>query len=313
MRLPVLVPLVAFVLVVPVVLCDDQENINYVVEVLAVIDKSMVSAWKNASGVGTEEKVLAEVKSLFYEVNIMYQSLQRYNLSVEVRLKDVVFPNVSIVPDSAVVRKTVRERQVSSFFGKWLRANRQYTYDHAMIMTNWNMKGNSPVNGVALTAAACRREGTSRVRGRMDYSTAITVAHELGHSLGARHDSNKKKPCLKGYVMSPSQWPGSRYRFYFSPCSADNMRWYITKRLKNKKNRCLLETTSPPIVSKRMGEIVSLWSMCSRHGKWVGSTNKGDDVCKKVKCRSRYWSEWFAPPEGIPCGSGKQCFMGYCV
>ncbi|KAK3802214.1 hypothetical protein RRG08_004504 [Elysia crispata] len=313
LHLSILVSSFVLVLVVPIAYCDAKDNLQYVVEVLAVVDKSLFEKWNASIGVGSEENVLAEVKSLFFEVNILYQSLQRFNLSIEIRLKDVVFPSKSIVPDSAVKNRTVWERQVGGFFNKWLKANPQYTYDHAMILTNHAMKGNTRVNGVALTAATCRKDGTSRVRARLDYNTVITAAHEIGHSLGASHDNNKKKPCLKGYIMSPGPWVGSRNRFYFSECSAGSIRWYVSKRLGAGSRNCLLKTTSLPIVSKRMGEIFDVYKMCKRKGKWIGSATKGDEVCKVVKCRDRRWSEKHNPPEGISCGGGKYCYMGYCV
>ncbi|GFO36470.1 multidrug resistance protein 1 [Plakobranchus ocellatus] len=295
---------------------SSTDDIHYVVEVLAVIDTSMQEAWINKPGVGSQEKLLTEIESFFKEVNFIYHSLRKYNLSLEIRLLDVVFPTDPIVPESALMEgNKVWERQVGSFFNRWL-AKYQYTYDHAMIFTNYNMKGSYLVNGVASMAAICRTKGftgTSRVKGRMDYSTVITAAHELGHSLGAGHDSKKREDCYNGHIMSPSQWTASRNRFYFSSCSAEAIKRHIQKRL-NKNNNCLLDTTSLPIVAKRFGEIVDQHTLCKRKGGWVyAKRGSGDTLCQVLRCAKTGSITNYTTPEGIGCGDGRQCYMGYCV
>ncbi len=78
--------------------------------------------------------------------------------------------------------------------------------------------------GIANVAVLCDGRsgvGLSEVRGEGTLG-ALTVAHELGHNFGARHDNQSGSPCASTpgrFIMNPRLGGGDR----FSQCSLDHM------------------------------------------------------------------------------------------
>ncbi|GFN93390.1 A disintegrin and metalloproteinase with thrombospondin motifs 6 [Plakobranchus ocellatus] len=308
--------LMLFVINLPTTFCDEDDDDtldHYIVDVLAVVDKPMLDYWIKAPGAGSKEKVIEEIKSLFFEVNFVYQSLRQYNLSIEIRLKDIAFPNSSMVPTEKVTNNVVDGTVVGNNFARYL-SRKGFKYDHAMYITRYNLKGSSiHTRGSAYVRAACKKYGTSRIEGRRDYNTVRVAAHELGHSLGASHDNQKNPECKGKYIMSTGVSAiGSPQFWYFSKCSANAMKRYI-KSLG--KNNCLRRSRNPPIISKRMGELVHQNSMCKRlYGNKVSpSYAYGDKLCYKLRCSTGKWVQSYVTPEGVTCDKDKKCSMGRCV
>ncbi|GFN93125.1 A disintegrin and metalloproteinase with thrombospondin motifs 7-like [Plakobranchus ocellatus] len=292
---------------------DDDTPDHYIVDVLAVVDKPMLDFWIKAPGAGSKEKVTEEIKSLFFEMNFMYQSLRRFNLHIEIRLTDIAFPNRSVVPEHEVTDNVVDSTVAGNAFSRYLR-DQHHKYDHAMYITRYNLQG-SGINtrGAARSKSACKTYATSRVEGHRDYNTVHIAAHELGHSLGAPHDDKQNPECKGSYIMASTVITSGQPEFwYFSKCSADAMKKYIRSL---GGNNCLQRSNSPPIVSKRMGELVDKHDMCKRlFGTKVSSKYAtGDKLCKELRCSTGTLTRSFATPEGLTCSKDRKCFMGRCV
>uniref|UniRef100_H3BF63 ADAM10 endopeptidase n=1 Tax=Latimeria chalumnae TaxID=7897 RepID=H3BF63_LATCH len=75
----------------------------------------------------------------------------------------------------------------------------------------------------------------------------LTLAHELGHSLGAPHDGDKECPVKTAFshgnfLMFPRASSGEQYNNdRFSPCSIE----FIARLLKAKKDQCFVESNRP--------------------------------------------------------------------
>ncbi|XP_072263072.1 disintegrin and metalloproteinase domain-containing protein 10-like [Pyxicephalus adspersus] len=119
----------------------------------------------------------------------------------------------------------------------------------------------------------------------------ITLAHELGHSLGSPHDGDKE--CANfavsspygNYLMYPRAVDGNQYNNdKFSPCSIH----YISFLLKIKKDQCFVESDRPTCGN----QIVEAGEQCD-----VG-LNDNDTCCYSANAS-----------EGLQCTlkPGKQC------
>ncbi|GFN89681.1 A disintegrin and metalloproteinase with thrombospondin motifs 6 [Plakobranchus ocellatus] len=292
----------------------DEAPVHHILDVLAVVDKPMLDYWIEAPGAGSREKVIEEIKSLFFEINFVFQSLREFNLNVEIRLEDIVFPNSSIVPVVKVENNVVDSITAGMSFARYLNQHR-YTYDHAMYITKYDLHGYGvkDTKGVGKVNSACKNFSISRIEGRRDYNTVRIAAHELGHCLGANHDNVKDSKCKGKYIMSTGVKPAGDPKFwYFSKCTATAIKKYI-KSLG--KNNCLERSNNPSIISKRMGELVDKDDMCRRlYGSKVSPFYaSGDKLCYKLRCLSQQPVEPCVTPEGVKCAQNKKCFMGHCV
>ncbi|XP_018424017.1 PREDICTED: disintegrin and metalloproteinase domain-containing protein 10-like [Nanorana parkeri] len=119
----------------------------------------------------------------------------------------------------------------------------------------------------------------------------ITLAHELGHSMGSPHDEDAE--CAKyavsspygNYLMFPRAVDGNQYNNdKFSPCSVH----YISSLLKTKKDQCFVESDRPTCGN----QIVEAGEQCD-----VGM-NDNDTCCYSANAG-----------EGLQCTlkPGKQC------
>ena len=77
------------------------------------------------------------------------------------------------------------------------------------MLTGYDLSGGTA--GVAFTGQICRRGGAAvglDERGRWgDCFAAETLAHELGHSLGAHHDSTNNRCAASGFLMNARATP----------------------------------------------------------------------------------------------------------
>ncbi|XP_067213898.1 A disintegrin and metalloproteinase with thrombospondin motifs adt-2-like [Linepithema humile] len=152
------------------------------------------------------------------------------------------------------------------------------------------------------------------------FSSSLTAAHEIGHVLGMRHDSDYEIPCdAYKYIMSSDQY--SQGQITWSECSRG-----IAEKLWYEKD-CLRDQTKP----KRLGD-TSLDH--SRYHdlpgrKWTAKAQceiyfrdkdanvvSLFDICKTLECEMPHDNLYaFTGPalEGTYCAPGKECRGGECV
>ncbi|KAH9507410.1 hypothetical protein Btru_058015 [Bulinus truncatus] len=155
------------------------------------------------------------------------------------------------------------------------------------------------------------------------YFTVLTTAHEIGHILGSEHGG----PATSS-IMSPQLDPTNANRWFFSSCSASDIKSYISSLSSN----CLLSTdvnsTKPTVTyGSYTGQMLDPEVICQRTGNdsnsymckaWSLYNNlppSGDRVCSQIFCSvtgTQYCSNAYTS-EGMVCDVSKRCKNGKCI
>ncbi|GFR81678.1 A disintegrin and metalloproteinase with thrombospondin motifs 1, partial [Elysia marginata] len=208
--------------------------------------------------------------------------------------------------------------------------------DHVMLFTGHNLTyGGSVSNaGLAYLGSACNPDYYfSIVEEYFEFRDVAIAAHELGHSLGARHDMDGNT-CLSfnRYIMTPRfKFPSRRKAknpWLFSQCSVDYFVEFIDGLDKNGTN-CFVTKDSATDQKEIQPFLVSL----------PGEMYAGDDLCRIGNgpdshiCRDKHTDGYSnicyagidcfiptenkcapqLPPDGFSCGDRKWCLNGTCT
>eukprot|EP00834_Sanchytrium_tribonematis_P000883 NODE_18_length_47517_cov_0.674814.p5 type:complete len:593 gc:universal NODE_18_length_47517_cov_0.674814:41510-43288(+) len=132
--------------------------------------------------------------------------------------------------------------------------------DHVNFLTTNKMPGDPASSdltvGIAKLAGMCYQNSVSAVSEYFISSASsvvgFAVAHEIGHSLGAVHDSGVPSQCpVTGYVMAP--YLVNPPPFSFSPCSIQSINSMLFEQAIGLISPCLFDTSKPVNISKLCG------------------------------------------------------------
>ncbi|XP_033120764.1 A disintegrin and metalloproteinase with thrombospondin motifs 7-like [Anneissia japonica] len=170
--------------------------------------------------------------------------------------------------------------------------------------------------GLSNIAAMCDPAKSSNINDDTGLNVAFTIAHELGHNLGMKHDGDgnacKWSPERVHYIMNGTM-PSSVAPLIWSPCSRD----YITLFLDRGWGDCLLDKPSkhdfdypdvPP------GVMYDAEHQCRlRYGPSV-SVCYPEDICRTLWCSTgTCHTKMGGAAPGTKCGRNKWCMNGHCV
>ncbi|XP_037942184.1 uncharacterized protein LOC119675069 [Teleopsis dalmanni] len=197
-------------------------------------------------------------------------------------------------------------------------------FDHAVILTGLDLyvldkktgKSASQVVGLAPVSGMCLPESSCTVNEGKHFDSVYVVAHEIGHNLGMRHDSNEKSCDPNTYIMSPTLGSG---KTTWSKCSRE----YLNIFLKLKQSKCLFDrgqfinNLDHSAEGMLPGERFDASQQCMlKYGVEAerALSQEFSDVCRDLHCqRDRY--TWTSHPalEGTECGLNMWCRNGVCV
>ncbi|XP_071954532.1 A disintegrin and metalloproteinase with thrombospondin motifs 6-like [Antedon mediterranea] len=170
--------------------------------------------------------------------------------------------------------------------------------------------------GLANIAAMCDPNKSSNINDDTGLNVAFTIAHEIGHNLGMKHDGDNndctQSPTNALYIMSGTM-PSSVAPLIWSPCSRE----YVTFFLDRGWGDCLLDTPSkhdfdypdvPP------GVMYDAEHQCRlRYGSSV-SVCFPEDLCRTLWCfNGTCHTKMGGAAPGTKCGKNKWCMNGACV
>lgn len=195
-------------------------------------------------------------------------------------------------------------------------------YDHAVILTGLDLyvvgkngKVSNQVVGLAPVAGMCTTTSSCTINEGKHFESVFVVAHEIGHNLGMRHDTNENSCDPSLYLMSPTLGSG---KITWSKCS----RAYLNTFLESSQSKCLFDHGQVSVKYDHSaegilpGERFDADQQCMlKYGRdSVRSPNQIiSDICRDLHCqRDRY--TWTSHPalEGTQCGDMMRCRSGVC-
>lgn len=184
------------------------------------------------------------------------------------------------------------------------------------------------IAGLANVAKVCTRRGVAMGEDNApSFDGVFAMAHEIGHSLGARHDPRGRGECSSrlGYLMSYEDGGPNKYRL--SPCSEEAIRTN-TQKLPDKCIRELSTRVHPvPRPDVMPGQRISRDEFCritvrrSIRQKRVRTDAYSEvppDLTKECKMKCCYeanrnkWCLKVDLLDGMECAQGSTCRRGVC-
>ncbi|XP_071091239.1 A disintegrin and metalloproteinase with thrombospondin motifs 12-like [Haliotis cracherodii] len=198
-------------------------------------------------------------------------------------------------------------------------------HDVAILLTRHNIcsRMNEPCStlGLAQVAGMCQPHRTCSVNEDTGLALAFTIAHELGHNFGMKHDGVHNKceaPKGKQFVMAPHLIADST-PMSWSNCSRQS----ITQFLDRQWGYCLDDEPGHhpdfKFPSQPAGIMYDTDHQCrlqyGRDAALCEGIEVIENVCNTLWCRvdNKCSTKLQAAAEGTICGTNKWCYGGRCV
>lgn len=172
-----------------------------------------------------------------------FQKLQQYSLTMLNNIQ-IMYRQPSAVPKLTfrVVRYEVFKSQPGAMaphlhnsgnaqmyldrFCKFQRSLGVRDWDHALLLTGYDIhrgSGSRSISGIARLDGMCDPWNTCTLAEGLDFTSAFIGTHELGHSVGMRHD---EPYCQSKFIMSSSLGPG---KVTWSTCSLRDYHTFLIR------------------------------------------------------------------------------------
>nr|KAI8758954.1 ADAM family mig-17-like; partial [Biomphalaria glabrata] len=324
---------------------------HYYVDVVALIDKIRFQWFLQQAKQhynNSMQSIQEHYAMMFSGLDMFYNGINHPNYTVHIRLcKIFVFqkPNASIFIDKyASDDKLYSPQALKALENFFVGVGREIVgfYDHVILFTGYDLfkydnSGNKIYTyaGSTYVGTMCRTDGTSCAVIEDHRGPDIRIiAHELGHSLSAKHDGDGND-CSNSdrYIMNNGlnrkQTPETKFNpWRFSTCSVKYFTKFLTENPSNSRRyECLayaIETSAniPDVSNKLLGQFIKPNQQCQlNYGKdsyyCKGAENTEiEDICHSMYCRDPLNSDDCILMEayiGTTCGDGKICLYGKCV
>ncbi|KAL8569046.1 hypothetical protein ACOMHN_020489 [Nucella lapillus] len=201
--------------------------------------------------------------------------------------------------------------------------------DHWMLFTGHDIytNRNPHIAGLAKLGGLCTYNSVSIIEQDNTASVGATAAHELGHSLSARHDG-EEKGCKDedNYIMSsklknPDAEKLASRPWQFSACSVRAFRYFLSRR----KCGVVQERGSNMVMTTELegGQVFSADHQCqlalgkfSFFGRQLQHVDQYQSMCRQLFCAMPWDRTTFQAifaMEKTTCGNHKWCVQGKCV
>ncbi|XP_055860948.1 A disintegrin and metalloproteinase with thrombospondin motifs 7-like isoform X3 [Biomphalaria glabrata] len=325
---------------------------DYYVDVAAVIDYkrySMFLAQANYDNFTAMQNILEYYAFVFSAADMLYQGIKHPEYTIHILLSKVYV--LQTVTSSSFIETIAGDDEMNGdaasnsieYFTVGAGRGIVGFYDHVMLFTGYNLfRVDSNYNkkdtlGVTNSDSMCRTDGRSSsvIEDRKGYSTTTidTVAHELAHSLSAKHDGEDNTcKASKRFIMGSSELkkrPGTEYNpWRFSSCSVKYFTSFLKEKMKTSRGyTCLvyaIEASAdiPDVSDKLLGQLVKPDQQCqqlygnnSYYCRASEAKSSLSDICLSMLCAD--FSKKICSPQralmGTSCGDGKICINGHCV
>nr|ADI47732.1 metalloproteinase [Echis pyramidum leakeyi] len=238
------------------------------IQLVIVADHAMITKNK-----GDLTAVRTWVHQIFNDMTVMYR-----NLNIHITL-------VAIVTWSKrdMITVTSSARGTLKLFGTWRETKllEKIKHDNAQLLTGINLNNNTI--GLASIGGMCNPKksvGIVQDHSKEHLLVAATMAHEMGHNLGMKHDGDQCNCGANGCIMSATLTEHPSYQF--SDCSMNQYQSYLT----NRNPKCILnkplrtDTVSTPVSGNELLQ------------------NSANPCSDPATCQAR---------EGADCASGPCC------
>ncbi|KAK3596704.1 hypothetical protein CHS0354_025000 [Potamilus streckersoni] len=305
----------------------------YGVELLVTVDPPVWQKFYALANNDTENamnRVREYVSQVINGVALTYKSIKGRSFSIDITLKAItVVKNEADGPyEKAKLFKedgmlSINDLDYLSAFADWVveapGIPSRSDFDVALMLTGYNLIGSS---GISYLRTVCTEYGVAITKEMGYFHTMIVASHELGHNLGADHDS--VVGCPRGNIM----WMNlrelmnqySHMAWEFSKCSIDAFEKTLAQNSCVKDEATFYDEEEYDNYNKFYpGQIYSPEDQCKiafGQDSYICSIPTPDKICVSLKCynpQNRFCSNLVAA-DGTQCGTGNEwCIDGLCV
>ncbi|KAK3773412.1 hypothetical protein RRG08_067131 [Elysia crispata] len=327
-------------------------TLQHVVEMAFVVDYADYERWVAYHGAANAEEELTVWYTYVAEgIDIRYRTISDPDIAIRTKVTFLKVLKTDAEDDfieDLISSGTFDPMQGVNAFRNWIQDSSNgipnadhYMYftgvwatyisnaDHYMYFTGFSLRG---AIGYAYLDGVCTASGVSITVNDFTAYTAEVAAHELGHSLSAFHDSERRGCSDDTYnVMNaagglpvPASVTGNPWRF--SKCSIASFKSYLSSvSCTEPQNTESTDTLPTPTGDARPGIALDRDDQCRQSYR-----NSASSYCSTAQdqqggeselCRGMYCTEpgdpslcgVIVPLEYTSCGSGKWCRVGFCL